>query len=192
MKTIAPAFGDTPALASAPSFGLQEFLRPLLRRLVQVLDCRPVRTFAATIEVFLQHRTRASGLLLRVSLAYAFLLSLLGPEWTPLRSALLQRFCPRTGKRSRTTPTPLYRLHIALCYFWLSTRTPGYITHKVRDDSCLPHHCMASRLISPSASCVSFSSVSPSSSSVRWRRSTCWSWPSRCAKVRTVPYPAIS
>ncbi len=53
-------------------------------------------------------------LLLMVSLAYAFLLSLLDPEMKPLRQRLLQRFCPRTGKRSRETPTPLYRLRLAL------------------------------------------------------------------------------
>lgn len=63
-------------------------------------------------------------LLLMVSLAYAFLLRLLAPECTALREALLARFCPRTGKRSRATPTPLYRLRIALCYLWMSTRTP--------------------------------------------------------------------
>lgn len=39
-------------------------------------------------------------LLQMVSLAYAFLLSLLDPELKQLREALLKAFCPRTGKRS--------------------------------------------------------------------------------------------
>jgi hypothetical protein len=63
-------------------------------------------------------------LLLLVSLVYAFLLSLLDPFLTHFRDTLLQRFCPRTGKRSRETPTPLYRLRIALTYLYLSTGPP--------------------------------------------------------------------
>lgn len=63
-------------------------------------------------------------LLLIVSLAYAFLLSLLDPLLRPLRELLLQRFCPRTGKRSRDAPTPLYRIRTALSYLWLSTDSP--------------------------------------------------------------------
>lgn len=64
MKTNANEFGDTPALASTLTQRLQEYLSPLLLRLDQLLDRRLVRTFAATIEVFLQQRYRASGLLL--------------------------------------------------------------------------------------------------------------------------------
>jgi len=63
-------------------------------------------------------------LLLIVSLVYAFLLSLLDPLLKPLRDILLQRFCPRTGKRSRDSPTPLYRVRIALTYLWLCTQSP--------------------------------------------------------------------
>lgn len=63
-------------------------------------------------------------LLLIVSLAYAFLLSLLDPLLKPLRDLLLKRFCPRTGKRSRDSPTPLYRLRTALSYLWLCTSSP--------------------------------------------------------------------
>jgi hypothetical protein len=63
-------------------------------------------------------------LLLIVSLVYAFLLTLLDPLLKSLRDLLLQRFCPRTGKRSRETPTPLYRLRTALTYLWLSTEPP--------------------------------------------------------------------
>jgi hypothetical protein len=65
-------------------------------------------------------------LLLIVSLVYAFLLTLLDPLLKPLRDILLQRFCPRTGKRSRETPTPLYRLRTALTYLWLSTEPPFF------------------------------------------------------------------
>jgi hypothetical protein len=63
-------------------------------------------------------------LLLIVSLVYAFLLSLLDPLLKPLRDLLLKRFCPRTGKRSRVTPTPLYRVRMALSYLWLCTSSP--------------------------------------------------------------------
>lgn len=63
-------------------------------------------------------------LLLIVSLVYAFLLSLLDPLLKPIRELLLQRFCPRTGKRSRVTPTPLYRIRLALSYLWLCTSSP--------------------------------------------------------------------
>lgn len=66
-------------------------------------------------------------LLLIVSLAYAFLLTLLDPLLKPLRDALLQRFCHRTGKRSRETPTPLYRIRTALSFLWLYTRPPDWI-----------------------------------------------------------------
>lgn len=56
---------------------------------------------------------RRLKLLMLVSLAYAFLLALLRlPEvW---RQELLRRWCHRTGKRSRETPAPLYRLRLAL------------------------------------------------------------------------------
>jgi hypothetical protein len=63
-------------------------------------------------------------LLQMVSLAYAFLLSLLDPELKELRDALLKAFCPRTGKRSRDASTPLYRLRTAICFLCLSLRTP--------------------------------------------------------------------
>lgn len=65
-------------------------------------------------------------LLLIVSLVYAFLLSLLDPLLKPLRDILLQRFCPRTGKRSRESPTPLYRIRTALTYLWLSIESPFF------------------------------------------------------------------
>ncbi len=60
-------------------------------------------------------------LLLIAGLAYACLLSLLAPTLAALSSWLLRSFCHRTGKRSRDTPTPLYRLRFALSLLWLST-----------------------------------------------------------------------
>lgn len=63
-------------------------------------------------------------LLLMASLAYAFLLSLLRPELQIQCATLLRRGCPRTGKRSRETPTPLYRLRAALSYLWSTCFNP--------------------------------------------------------------------
>jgi hypothetical protein len=67
-------------------------------------------------------------LLLIAGLAYAFLLSLLAPTLVSLSSWLLHTFCHRTGKRSRETPTPLYRLRIALSFLWLS-HPPPFFSH---------------------------------------------------------------
>jgi hypothetical protein len=67
-------------------------------------------------------------LLLIAALAYAFLLSLLTPSLSSLVTWLLQTFCHRTGKRSRETPAPLYRLRIALCFLWL-THPPPFFSH---------------------------------------------------------------
>jgi hypothetical protein len=64
-------------------------------------------------------------LLLMVSLVYAFLISLLRPEFKQLRQDLLRRFCPRTGKRSRDASAPLYRLRIAICYLWTAFLLDG-------------------------------------------------------------------
>lgn len=57
---------------------------------------------------------RRKKLLLLAALAYAFLVSLLDPAAALLRDWLLTHWCKRTGKRSRITPTPLYRLRSAL------------------------------------------------------------------------------
>lgn len=65
-------------------------------------------------------------LLLIAGLAYAFLLSLLTPTLASLSSWLLRTFCHRTGKRSRETPTPLYRLRFALSLLWLSHPPPFF------------------------------------------------------------------
>jgi hypothetical protein len=63
-------------------------------------------------------------LLLMTTLAYAFLLSLLSGAMEPIRRTLLDRFCHRTGKRSREASTPLYRLRAALSYLWNAFFTP--------------------------------------------------------------------
>lgn len=65
-------------------------------------------------------------LLLIAALAYAFLLSLLPPTPHSIATWLLNTFCPRTGKRSRMTPAPLYRLRIALAFLWLFHPPPFF------------------------------------------------------------------
>lgn len=60
---------------------------------------------------------RRKKLLLIATLAYAFLLSLLDTQFDILRRWLLRSFCHRTGKRSRVTPAPLYRLRLAISLF---------------------------------------------------------------------------
>lgn len=59
-------------------------------------------------------------LLLMVTLVYSFLLSLLHPDLQPLCQQLLRYNCHRTGKRSRNSSTPLYRLRSALSRLWLA------------------------------------------------------------------------
>jgi hypothetical protein len=63
-------------------------------------------------------------LMLIAALAYAFLLSFLPILPGTLPHWLLQHFCPRTGKRSRLAPSPLYRLRFALSLFWFSHPPP--------------------------------------------------------------------
>lgn len=63
-------------------------------------------------------------LLLIATLCYAFLLSLLSPDFEEFRSWLLYTFCHRTEKRSRVTPAPLYRLRLAFSHFWLRYPPP--------------------------------------------------------------------
>jgi hypothetical protein len=58
--------------------------------------------------------------LLIAALAFAFLLSLLAH--TDFLFSFLSRFCHRTGKWSRDTSTPLYRLRLALSSLWLNFR----------------------------------------------------------------------
>lgn len=59
-------------------------------------------------------------LLLLVTLAYAFLLSLLHDAYESLREWLLRHYCHRTGKRHREATMPLYRLRWALSRLWLT------------------------------------------------------------------------
>jgi hypothetical protein len=64
-------------------------------------------------------------LLLMASLAYAFLLTLLDPDWHAVRDWLLHQWCHRTRRRSHNTTTPLYRIRSALSRLWLWCRTPA-------------------------------------------------------------------
>ena len=57
-------------------------------------------------------------LLLMVTLAYVFLLSLLHPLLEPMRCWLLRHWCHRTGKRCREATAPLYRLRWAISRLW--------------------------------------------------------------------------
>ena len=57
-----------------------------------------------------------------LALVQAFLVSLLDDRLAPLRTWLLQQWCARTGQRSRTTPSPLYRLRLALSALWFAYR----------------------------------------------------------------------
>jgi len=57
---------------------------------------------------------RRQKLLLLATLAYAFLLALLHPQATALRSWLLRTWCHRTGAHSREVRQPLYRLRSAI------------------------------------------------------------------------------
>lgn len=69
-----------------------------------------------------QTRAKLLGL---ASLAYAFLLTLLHPDYQSLTRWLLDAFCPRNGKRSRDTQAPLYRLRSALSRLWLTHPPPA-------------------------------------------------------------------
>jgi hypothetical protein len=61
-------------------------------------------------------------LMLIVAIVHAFLLSLLSPTFDPLRCWLIHTWCHRTGKRSRSTLAPLYRLRLAISALWLAFR----------------------------------------------------------------------
>lgn len=65
---------------------------------------------------------RRAKLLAIAALVQAFLFSLLHDTLQPLRSWLLDHWCHRTGKRSRSTAAPLYRLRLALSQLWLAYR----------------------------------------------------------------------
>ena len=61
-------------------------------------------------------------LMLIVALVHSFLLSLLAPRLDYLRVWLLDTWCHRTGKRSRSASAPLYRLRLAISSLWLAFR----------------------------------------------------------------------
>ena len=69
--------------------------------------------------VRLENAEEREKLLLMVTLAYAYLLSLLDEEEKEMRNWLLHHYCHRTGKRCRKVKAPLYRLRWALSRFWL-------------------------------------------------------------------------
>jgi hypothetical protein len=56
--------------------------------------------------------------LLIAALVHAFLILLLAPRFEHLTLYLLDAWCHRHGERSRETPTPLYRLRLALSHLW--------------------------------------------------------------------------
>ena len=72
---------------------------------------------------------RREKLLLIATLAYAFLLTLLAPDAVAMRQWLLRFWCHRTGKRSRETPTPLYRIRSALSRLWQDYRLTAPLFH---------------------------------------------------------------
>jgi hypothetical protein len=65
---------------------------------------------------------RREKLLLLATLAYAFLLTFLAADTEATRRWLLRFWCHRTGKRSRETPAPLYRIRSALSRLWQEYR----------------------------------------------------------------------
>jgi hypothetical protein len=67
---------------------------------------------------------RRSKLLAIAALVQAFLFSLLDGCFQTLRTWLLDHWCHRTGKRSRSAAAPLYRLRLALSLLWLAFRPP--------------------------------------------------------------------
>jgi len=126
---------ESPLLATHLRSHLLSFLAPLLRTLDQQLDRRLVTTFVLTIQAIeLTWRyskselaiesprvwtwERRAKLLWMLTLAYAFLLSLLDTALSELRNRLLRAWCHRTGKRSREIAAPLYRLRSALSRLW--------------------------------------------------------------------------
>jgi hypothetical protein len=56
--------------------------------------------------------------LLIAALVHAFLILLLAPRFEHLKRYLLDTWCHRNGEWSRDTPTPLYRLRLALSHLW--------------------------------------------------------------------------
>jgi len=74
----------------------------------------------------LQHWETRCKFLQIAALAHAFLLLLLAPHFEQLKLWLLDKWCHRNGKWSRETPTPLYRLRLALSQLFRAFR-PVYL-----------------------------------------------------------------
>lgn len=68
---------------------------------------------------------RRAKLLAIAALVQAFLFSLLRDPLRPLASWLIDHWCHRTGKRSRSAAAPLFRLRLALSLLWLAFRPPS-------------------------------------------------------------------
>ena len=68
---------------------------------------------------------RRAKLLAIAALVQAFLFSLLRDLLRPLTSWLIDHWCHRTSKRSRSSAAPLYRLRLALSLLWLAFRPPS-------------------------------------------------------------------
>jgi hypothetical protein len=65
---------------------------------------------------------RRLKLLVLVTLAYAFLLSLMDGAWTVIRARVFGWGCHRTGQAARAAALPLYRLRAAISQLWLMHR----------------------------------------------------------------------
>jgi hypothetical protein len=63
---------------------------------------------------------RRMKLLIMVTVAYVFLLSLMDPAWESVRMG-----CHRTGRHGQTAALPLYRLRAAISHLWLMHRPLG-------------------------------------------------------------------
>ena len=107
-----PGKGRTPwyLLTNEPIAGPDDAWRVVMAyaRRWQVEMCyRACKTDLAMESPRLWFRENRLKLLLMVSLAYAFLLSLLATELTPLVQDLLRAWCHRTGERYRQAAIPL-------------------------------------------------------------------------------------
>jgi hypothetical protein len=90
------------------------------RRWQVEMSFRCVKTEFGIESIRQQHWEHRLKLLAVVPLAYAFLLSLLDPQRRELKTWLLDNWCHRTGRRSRDTAAPLYRLRLAISQLWLA------------------------------------------------------------------------
>lgn len=73
---------------------------------------------------------RRLKLMLMVTLAYAFLLTLLDESLIWLKEWLLKHFCHRTGKKNKEAAAPLYRLRDALSKLWSKYRDEAEVLQR--------------------------------------------------------------